>query len=773
MKSVLCFLLPLLFLPALGSAQAPQVTIHHLRVQGNIESDSALIVTNSGLQAGGTVTADQIQRAIRNLWKLRLFSDIVILVENQTPQGLDLVIQVKEFPRLKDYTVEGNKKLKLKDVDKELNFYRGMIYTPFKQYKAWKNLIRKYREEGFLLATVAFDTTMSPDGRKVNVTVKINEGKKVQIKRIRILGTRELDPKKLKKAFKKTKEKRWWRGGDFDRKKYENDLKNLLAMCRKLGYRDAEIERDSIYYSEDKQHLFIDIYLDEGRRYYFGDVTFEGNTVFTDEQLREQLLFKKGDVYNQEDYEKSVRENIQNLYFNNGYLFANLQPREIPVGEDTINIHLRIIEGDVVRIKEINISGNTKTNEKVIRRELKLYPGDTFNRALLERSVRDVWILNYFANVVPDVKMIPNDDKHVNLDIKVEEKSTDTANMSAGFSQRDGLIGSIGFALNNFSLAHPLAGGDGQRLAFDWNFGRFFRSISLSFTEPWMFGTPTLFGFSLFNTRSGGGFYPWDRKERGGSIQLGRRFRWPDNFFRGDWIFRVSDTRIFNVRNPELLNRFVFLNRNTTQISVTQIIQRDSRNRPEFPTYGSVVSLLTEISGGPLQGDEDYIKNILTLDWYMPLKYGFVLYTHNKIGTIHGFHKGFYINPGALFYMGGSGLGFSEGLRGYDDGTVGPLTRNGSPLGGRAMMKFTTELRFPISPNPTIFGLFFAEAGNVWEDFAETALLDLKRSAGFGIRLFMPMIGLIGVDFGYGYDHVDPLGFRKGQWKVHFQYGRF
>lgn len=753
-------------------SQVRSFQINKIRIEGNVGADSSIIVVNSGLRPGKWIGADDIQKAIKNLWALRIFSDIQIYLENQTDTGLDLLIQVKEFPRLREWKVQGNKKLKKGDVDKELGFYRGMIITPFNIYKARNNLIRKYRDEGYLLAQVQIDTSMvQPD--RVIANVKIEEGEKVQVKKIRVLGTKVLKEKELKKAFKEIKEDKWWRSADFNQKKYEKDLQNLLDLCRKKGFRDAEIARDSIYYSADKKDLFIDVYVNEGRRYYFGDITFEGNSVFSEEELRGQLLFKKGDVYNLEDYEKSIRENIQNLYYNRGYLFANIQPREIPASDDTVNVSILINEGHVVRIKEINITGNTKTNEKVIRRELKIYPGQTFNRDLLERSVRDVWILNYFANVVPDVKLIPNDDQHVNLEIKVEEKSTDTANMSAGYSQRDGMIGNLGISLNNFSLKHPFSGGDGQRLSFDWFFGRFYRSLSLSFTEPWMFGTPTLVGFSLFNTRSGGGFYPWDRKERGGTLQIGRRFRWPDNYFRGDWIFRVAESRIFNVREPELLQRFVFFNRNTRQVSITQIIQRDSRDRPEFPTRGSVYTLLTEFSGGPLQGDEDYIKNRLTIEWYVPTVYGFVLYLQNKLGLIQGLEKNYYINPGSIFYMGGSGLGFAEGLRGYDDGTVGPVTRDNSPLGGKSLAKFTAELRFPIAPNPTIFGLFFMEAGNVWEKFEQTNIMDLRRSVGLGFRLFMPMIGIIGVDFGYGYDYFDAFGNRKGQWKVHFQFGRF
>lgn len=748
-------------------AQQPQqFRINSIRIEGKTSADTSLILLNSGLIVGSYVTGDNIQRAIRNLWQLNIFSNIQVLAEKESGGNIDLIIRVEDYPRLKGWIVNGNDKLKKKDIDKELGFYRGMVFSPFSAYKARRALIKKYKDEGYLLVDVSIDTTM-PSPTEVIANINIKEGKKVQVKRIRVLGTEELDPKEVKKAFKKIKEKRWWRGADFDRSKYEEDKRNIIAYARKHGFRDAEILRDSIYYSEDKRDLYIDVYLSEGRRYYFGDVTFEGNTVFPEELLRTQLLFKKGDIYNQEEFDKSIRENIQNLYYNQGYLFANILPTEVPVSEDTVDIKIRINEGSVVRVKEIIIKGNTKTNEKVVRREFKIFPGDVFNRSKLERSVRDVWVLNYFANVVPDVKLLPNDDKHVNLEVTIEERSTDTANMSAGYSQRDGFIGSIGFSLNNFSLKRPLSGGDGQRLSFQWDFGRYYRNLSLSFIEPWTYGTTTLTGFSLFSTRYNGSFRPWDGEERGGTLQVGRRFRWPDNYFRGDWIFRVSENRILEIRNQDLLNRFLFARENSVQISLTQIIRRDSRNRPEFPTAGSVFNLRTKLAGGPLQGDEDFLKNDFTLEWYVPMKYGLVFFLENRLAAIAGLTKGYYINPNELFFMGGSGLGFSESLRGYDDGRVGPTS------GGTAMARFTAEVRFPIAPNPTIFGLMFMEAGNVWNRFSDADLTNLRRSVGFGARLFMPLLGIIGVDFGYGFDYFDEFGNRKGNWKVHFKFGQF
>lgn len=766
LKLLLCLILAaVIFPPALSAQVQQQFKINNIRIEGNDVADSTLILLNSGLIRGTLITGDQVQRAIKNLWALNIFSDVQVFAERQVGESLDLLIRVEEFPRLEGWTVEGNKKLKKKDIDKEIGFFRGMVLTPFSRYKAKRLLVNKYKDEGYLLARVDIDTVHVANNR-VQATVEIKEGKKVQVKRIRVLGGEVLSEKELKKAFKKIKEDRWWRGADFNREKYEEDLDNLVKLCRKKGFRDAEVVRDSIYYSEDKRDLFIDVFISEGNQYYFGKISFEGNTVFPSEVLEQQLLFKEGDIYNQESFEKSIRENIQNLYYNEGYLFANVLPQEIPINQNTVDIKLRINEGHVVRIKEILITGNSKTNEKVVRREFKIYPGDVFNRAKLERSVRDVWILNYFGNVVPDVKLLPNDDKHINLEVNVEERSTDTANMSAGYSQRDGVIGSIGFALNNFSLRRPLSGGDGQRLGFQWDFGKFYRNLTLSFTEPWAFGSPTLLGFSVFDTRFNGAFRPWDGKERGASVQVGRRFRWPDNYFRGDWIFRIAENEIFNIRNTILINPNLFAT-NSTQVSVTQIIRRDSRNRPEFPTLGTVFNLRSKLAGGPLGGDEDFIKNIFSVESYSPLRYGFVLYLESMVGSINGLNRNYYVNPNELFFMGGSGLGYSESLRGYDEGRVGPSQ------GGRSMTRFTAELRFPIAPNPTIFGLFFMETGNAWESFAEINLSEMRRSAGVGARLFMPLLGIIGVDFGYGFDYFDRFGNRKGQWKIHFKFGQF
>jgi outer membrane protein insertion porin family len=766
-------LLIILFLVANIQAQVTKIKIASIAIEGNRTAESSSIRLNSGLMVGDEVNREDLQKAVKNLWSLGLFSDIKIYVANQGVDGIDLLLRVKEYSRLNKVILEGNDEIDTDDIEKEILVYKGMKVSAYKISKIKKTIKNMYLEEGYLLAEIKIDTVAVSEGI-VNLDIIIDEREEVQVEKITFQGNLAIDDDDLRGAMDEISENTWWRSADFNQEKYEADLELVLAYYREQGYRDAEILSDSLSYSDDNKEMFIEIRVYEGEKYYFGDIDFNGNTIFSKQELAYILGINTGDAYNQKKYNEGITEHLQKEYYNQGYLFAQINPKEIPVGLDTLDVTFNIVEGNVVSVKEINIIGNTKTHEKVIRREFKLQPGDVFNSARLERSIRDITILNYFSNVMPNVLLIEDDTKHVNLEVTVEEKSTDMANMSAGYSQRDGLIGSIGLAFNNFSLAHPFSGGDGQRLTFDWQFGSFYRSLSVSFTEPWVFNTPTLVGVSVFNTRTGGGYYPWDSDNIGVTLRLGRRFHWPDNFFRGDWIFRVAESSITNVRDQDLLQSYYRSGfTNIRQMSITQIISRDSRDQPEFPTRGSVFSLSTQLSGGPLGGDAHYIKNIFSAEWFIPMPLGLVIYSKNMYGILEEIRRQSTVQYGEYFYLGGSGLSFSESLRGYDDGRVGPISPAGSPIGGRSIVKNTLELRFPIAPNPTIFGLLFMEAGNVWTTIGETDPFDLKRSVGAGVRLFMPMLGIIGIDFGYGFDYINQFGQREGQWKVHFQFGKF
>jgi outer membrane protein insertion porin family len=749
-----------------------------ISVEGQSSADPNAIIANTGLKTGDEITipGQQTRTAIERLYGLRLFDDIQIFIDNRTPEGVYLLIRVHENPRLERIDVEGNDELSTDEILKKVNLVKGQLVTKQEISFIVRQLKAKYDEDGYLNAVITPQTFPADEKNPNRVVFKltINEGQKVKVDRIRFFGNTRFDDDDLKDQMKETSERTWWKfwtSNKFDRKKYEEDKKLILKFYRKNGYRDAEIISDSISYSEDRKYLTIDMYLHEGPQYKIRNIVWEGNTVYTDEALTTRLGFQRGDVFDGEKFEQNLYRNesendVSSLYMNNGYLFFQVEPEEVKVADDSLDLILHVRERNKFKIGQVKITGNTKTYEKVIRRELYTRPGDDFSRELVIRSARQLAQLNYFnpEKIKPDIR--PVDDKTVDLEYSVEEKSSDTFNMSVGYSGLFGFNGAIGLTFNNFSLSEPLRGGAGQVLTFDWQFGEGnrFRTFSIGFQEPWLSDTPTLFGVSVFDTRQ---IYFYDLRLTGASVRLGRRFRWPDDFFRGDWTFRFQ-------RNDVNYGGGFYQEGVTTQYSIAQMISRNSTDSPIFPTMGSNFSLLTEINGGPfLPGNARYHKHIFSADWYVPV-FGLsriALAVSSTIGFIFEFERNARIPPQEFFYMGGTGLGQFQTtpLRGYEDRSIGP--QNGRQ-GGKAMMKHSVELRFALTINPVpVYTLLFAEAGNVWLNHSIQDPLDLRRSAGVGVRLMINPIGLVGFDYGYGFD--PPLPGRSAPgWQFHFQFGR-
>ncbi|MBC8204423.1 MAG: outer membrane protein assembly factor BamA [FCB group bacterium] len=793
MRKIILYIVIIFILSAAGtaSAQIQGVRLLGLTIEGNVTTDQGLIKANSGLLVGREITGEDIQTAIHQLWRLELFSDIVIYLERQVPEGVYLKISVVELPRLEKVRVRGPKKKFRDEIMEKIDLLPGQVVRANEPFAIETKLEEFYAEKGYLLADIKVETVSIENTNRVILDVDINERRKVRIKEITIIGNEAYEKKrprfplttvywtvdwiipdgpfsdaKLRKQLDNTHRKRLFRSGEFDRDKFEDDLENLETYYHDHGFRDMIVAKDSVYYSDDLKHIYIDIYVNQGFKYYFGEITYTGNELFSDEELQERLLFKTGDEYSLKKLNLTAHERIGALYYDKGYIYSSVIPVEIPAGADTLDIHFRIIEGNQFSVRHIYITGNAKTKEKVIRREFVLKPGDTFDVSKLRRSIRDVTILNYFGNIVPDVE--PVTENQVDLYIDVEEKSTDQAQMSAGYSERDGMIGSVGFTMNNLF-------GNGQKASLDWNFGSIYRSFSVSFIEPWFMDTPTLLGTSFFHIKRGGSFYGFTEYIIGGSLRFGRRFNWPDDYFRGDWTYRLEQTEYtnfaaaFKASNPRGLEE----DAPRLSSSLTQVITRDSRDFPEFPTRGAVVALSTELTGGPLGGADQYHKHIFSSEWYVPLIGKFVLYSHSKMGVLNGLTDNSQDIPYLeYFFMGGSGLQLGESLRGYDEREIGPLPVSGYYPGGKTMFKQTFELRFPLVNNPTIYGLAFMEGGNCWATLEKTDLFDIRRSVGFGIRLFMPMIGLIGLDMGYGIDYTKFDGSRSGKWWPHFQFGR-
>ncbi len=767
---------------ALLAQERPEVfKILGISVEGHSSAEPSAIIANTGLKVGDEliVPGDQTRTAIERLYNLRLFDDVQIFIENRTAEGVYLLIRVKENPRLERIEIKGNDELSESDILKQINLVKGQIVTKQDLSSIVRSLKRKYDEDGYLNAEVRPSLIpLDSTERRVILSVEINEGPKVKVDRIRFFGNKQFDDGDLKGEMKETSERTWWKfwsSAKFDKKKYQEDKQLILNFYRKNGFRDAEILSDSLHYDETKRYLTIDIYVYEGPQYRVRNIVWVGNTVYPSEVLTARLGFQKGDIFDREKFEKNLyrsedETDVSSLYLDNGYLTFQVEPEEVKVAGDSLDLILHVRERNQFRIGRVLITGNQKTYEKVIRRELFTRPGDFFSRAAIIRSVRQLAQLNYFdpEKIKPDYRIV--DDKTVELEYSVKEKSSDTFNMSVGYSGAFGFNGALGVSFNNFSITEPLKGGAGQVMTFDWQFGEGnrFRTFTIGFQEPWMFDTPTLFGVNVFDTRQ---IFYYDLRLTGASLRVGRRFKWPDFYFRGDWTVRYQ-------RNDVKYGGDYYEPGITSQVGISQVISRNSTDSPIFPTRGSNFALVTEISGGPLlPGNVNFHKHTFSAEWYVPL-FGssrIAFTTSSTIGLIYGFEKNPKIPPQELFFMGGTGLGqFSTTpLRGYDDRSIGPrFRRDGLTIGGQAMMKHSAELRFALAINPIpIYTLLFAEAGNVWLEPKVQDPLDLKRSAGVGVRLLINPIGLIGFDYGYGFDAPSPGGAPSG-WKFHFQFGR-
>lgn len=805
------------------SQQRETYKVLGISVEGNKSSDASTIIVSSGLKIGDEiqVPGDKTITAIKNLWALNIFSDVQILREKTVNEGVFLVIKVEEHSRLEKVVIEGNDEVDTDDIEKKITFLRGAILKPQEVSKLVQRIKGLYEEEGYFnsvitpkyynyftadtigedvfvrwrnVADLADEYEVEYSGSEAKSSNLINkikdrlllklvidEGDEVTVREISFNNNEAFDDGDLRGEMDETSEKKWWKfwgGGKFDPRDYKKDKDLIINFYKKNGYRDAEILSDSLIYSEDKKDLRIVMDVYEGPQYKLRNINWEGNTVYPANVLSERLDFAPGDVYDMEKFEQNLRGNekqsdVSALYLDNGYLTFNLQTKETKVGYDSIDVTIRVEERNQFKVGRVDIYGNDKTKEKVIRRELYAIPGDYFNRGLLFRSVQNLANLQYF-NVEqlygPDgITTKLSSDSTVDIGFKVEEKSSDYLNASVGYSGSFGFSGAVGVTLTNFSIAEPFRLGGGQVLSFNWQFGvgSLYRTFTLGFTEPWMFDTPTSVGIEVFDTRQQ---YVYDLRQSGGTIRVGRRLKWPDDFFYVQGRFRYQYNNVIEGQN-------YYREGLSNQFSVGALITRRNIDNPIFPSIGSSLRLDIELSGGALlPGDVDYLKIGFTAEWYRRLfnSNRIALYTVADLGYLDEIVPGTNIQPFEYFYMGGNGLVIATTpLRGYDDRTVGPINPStGQVIGGKVMAKFAAELRFSIVQEPIpLWLLVFAEAGNVFESFQKTDIFDLRRSVGVGARLLINPIGLIGFDLGYGFDRKITDG-KDPEWLFHFQFGK-
>lgn len=787
------------FTTALG--QQPIVILDAV-IEGNANVDEPLIRSLTTFKKGNLYNPRDGATTIKQLYRLGLFEDVRVSGQLQG-DAITVVINVKEYPLMDRIEFNGNKKIKDKELERTSGIYQGQAVSPFRRKSIEDRIIKSYNKKGYLLATAEMRTLV--ERNNAILIMDISEGKKVELGEVFIESNVAVSEKKLQKAFKKKgqlEEEHFWKEGDLRRDRLMDQFEKIAIEYRKSGYRDVRIVGDTLWFSEDKEKMYLKVKVDEGRQYFLGDIAFDGNTKFTNEQLSSLIKIDNGDPLDEEKYQEGVSK-IYEAYGELGYLYATPVAREMAVDDSTIDLQFAVNEGEPAKVHRVNIIGNTKTKDKVVRRELVVKPGQVFRRSSLLRSQREIFQLNFFQDVQPDLVPLPEGD--VDVTFTVLEKPTGTANAGAGFSGLDGLIGTVSVVIPNFL-------GNGQSVNFAWEFGSRRNSISAGFIEPWLFDSPTSAGFDVFRTNRRW-FNDFNIIQKGFGISVGRRFRgtyWRINgayrFFdlkyagfgvtfeqsERDRIFALPDSLISTTdRVAQLalidgnITRRTDLDGNsglTSQVSFA--ITRDSRDFPQFATSGMRQSIQNDFAGAG--GDVKYFKQIYTSDIYVPVLFGTSLALRSKYGLLVNPFNARTVPFFERFFPGG--ISFDGMIRGYSNNSIGPYTvdAGGSGItnrdGGRAMTILTAEYTIPIldqrsSPQP-VYAVVFAEAGNAWARVSQTSFdpRNLKKSVGFGIRIIMPLVGLLGFDFGYGFDPPsDPFvakTVKRSGWNTHFQLGQ-
>ena len=740
-------------------AQGERPVIREIRVRGNQITEESLIRFQCGLEVDTRLQPDDPADAIRNLYSLGLFSDIKVLADTNADGEFVVVIAVIEYPQLSEVVFEGTKEIKSKKLKKEVGFIRGEVIEPQSIVEAKQSVLEAYKEKGHNLARVEVEEGEKDDEGRTQLVFRVVEGPKVNLKRITFQGNEQFTSGKLRSRMKETKQDGWWfGGGKYNAKTYEEDKEAVLELYRESGYREVEVESDSLYFGESGKDLFIDIRIAEGPLYTFGEVSWEGNENLPDIAFLNLIVSKKGDVFSSERTSKSL-EQLRNAYLDIGHLAANIYKTEHAQESNVVDVKYFVDENKPWKVREIVIAGNTKTKDRVIRRELWIQPGEIFARSKIERSVRNLMQLNYFNTVEPDLRT-SEETSEIDLVLQVDERQTGTASIGAGFSERDKLVGTVGLQIPNFM-------GNGQQLNFQWEFGTQRETLVLGFTEPWMFNSPTSLSTQIFRTTSRV-FSDFDQRSQGGTVRLGRRLQWPD-FSSVSVGYNLSEVKFINFRDSSRVNDASLRDNVTSSISLS--FQRDSRDLPIFPTSGSVFSYRPEIAGGILAGNTSFHKHDFTASFNYPIFWKFALNVRSTLGMVVGY-GGTTVPFSELYTPGGVDLFDRTMLRGYADQSVGPRNSNGSSIGGNSQLLFNAELSIPIAPNQ-FYGLLFADAGNAWDNQAKISMFDLRRSVGFGIRIVAPLLGIMGFDFGWGFDVVDPVTREElpAKMTTHFQFG--
>jgi len=784
--------------------EVEELEIGGIEVVGVFFSDPNAIKSVAGLKVGQIIKVPgaDITKAMRNLWKLRLFDNVQITQDKRIGDIVFLTIRLSEQSRLAGWSYRGVPQSVHDDLNEILTPFliKGQVASTVNQINA-RNAIKKYYvEKGNLDATVDVREEEAGDrANAVNLIFDIDPKEKIKIEKITCDGCNAITEAELKKSLKETKAKsHLLKKSKYVQADFEADKALVIAKYRSEGYRDAQILGDTIWRNNDGLMEMV-VKVKEGEQYYFGDITWKGNTVHTNDQLTRILGIRKGEIFNEELLQSRLSfsidgRDVTSLYMDDGYLFFRVEPTEVSVVDNTIDLEMRIFEGPQATIDEVIIKGNTRTHEHVIRRELRTQPGQKFSRSDIIRSQRQIIALGYFNPESLGIQT-PVDQTNGTVDIiyEVEERPSDQLELSAGWGGfgRSQIIGTLGVTFNNFSLRNlfkpeawsPLPQGDGQRFSvrIQTN-GDFFQSYNFSLTEPWLGGKrPNSFTVGGVITKVDQTAYQGGKlKISRGFVGLGSRLKWPDDNFISNTTLSAEFIELDNYRTGD------FVDKNGRPITdglyknfnIAQTIARSTINEPTFPRNGSLISLTIQATlpyslmgrnytAGDPQSEYEYVeyhKWDIDAEWYTPLVGKLVLKTAAKLGYLGFYNPDIGTPPFERFEVGGDGLSTQQfgvtgkdivSLRGYE---IGDINANNS--GGAAVFnKFTVELRYPLSLNPssTIFGMLFLTSGNAWKNFDEYNPFNQLRAAGVGVRAYLPMFGLLGFDYAYGWDNQSKL----------------
>lgn len=810
-------------------------TLGEIYVTGNQSFNELTIIAFTGLRKGEDIyiPGERISNVIKKLWDENLFSDVNIYVANIDGDVVDLEININELPTLNEATITGIRKGRARELNRDLKLTPGTRITNNLITTTRNFIVNKYREDGFyntqvILTTVpVIDTT----GAEVSKDMKINidRGKKPKVRNIHIAGNNDINDRQLRRAMKNTKQRnpiRIFKRSKYTSSGFEEDKIALINKYKENGYRDARIISDSLVVINDKRlELFLEV--EEGRQHYFGDIRFIGNSVYTDQELRRLLGIQRGDVYNGVLLQERIADpgdpdanDLTNAYQNNGYLFSRINPVEVNVQNDTIDFEIRIFEGRLAYFNNVTVVGNDRTNDHVIYRELRVRPGQRYSKRNVIRSIRELGQLGFFdpETISPDFQNVDPNAGTLDMEFRVEERGASQIELQGGYGG-GGFVGTLGLSFNNFSLRNilngeayrPLPMGDGQRLSLRAQASSFYQTYSLSLVEPWLGGRkPVQFSFSFSHTIQ----YLYDFQARradrdrrflitGGSIGLAKRLRWPDDHFV---LSHALSFQHYNLKNYNT-GLFTFGDGYSNNLAYTIGLSRNNTfTNPVFPLGGSEFSITAKLTppyslfdgvkysqlgddpnyqnpdGTPNQSliDQEkfdwleYYKLKFKGTWYTTIVDRLVLRPQVEFGFLGAYNLDRGVPPFERFFMGGDGLGaFSlDGreiisLRGYPNQSLSAQD------GNTIFNKFSLELRYPITLKPmaSIYALTFVEGGATYDNFKNYNPFQINRSAGAGIRIFMPAFGLLGIDFGYGFDPI-PGTFQANGWETHFIIGQ-